>query len=278
MGLRIATNIPALSAQRNLYSVGNAQQTAMARLASGARINNASDDAAGLAISENLKSQIRGFKQANRNANDGISLAQVAEGGMGEISNMLIRLRELAIQSASDTISDNERGFTNIEYQQLKSEIDRTANSTKFNGVSLLAGQGGIYDFQIGTGDNELQDRISFDTTIGNSTLEGLGITELNVADKLSSQQSLGFIDTALNQINSARANYGALQSRLQSTSEFLMVADENYSAANSRIRDTDMAAESTALAKANILQQAATSVLGQANTQQQLALKLLPS
>jgi flagellin len=278
MGLRIATNVPALSAQRNLYSVGNAQQSAMARLASGYRINKASDDAAGLAISENLKAQIRGYRQANRNANDGISLVQVAEGGMSEVSNMLIRLRELAIQSASDTISDNERAYTNIEYQQLKEEVDRTANSTKFNGVSLLAGEGGIYDFQVGNGNNEFEDRISFDTSVGNATTMGLGIAELTVADKLGAQESLGFLDEAINKVNGARANYGALQSRLQSTAEYLMVAEENYSAANSRIRDTDMAAESSNLAKSSILQQAATSVLSQANTQQQLALKLLAS
>lgn len=278
MGLRIATNVPALSAQRNLYSVGNAQQSAMARLASGYRINKASDDAAGLAISENLKAQIRGYRQANRNANDGISLVQVAEGGMAEVSNMLIRLRELSIQAASDTISDNERAYTNIEYQQLKEEIDRTANSTKFNGVSLLAGEGGIYDFQVGNGNNEFEDRISFDTSVGNATTMGLGIAELTVADKLGAQESLGFLDEAINKVNGARANYGALQSRLQSTAEYLMVAEENYSAANSRIRDTDMAAESSNLAKSSILQQAATSVLSQANTQQQLALKLLAS
>jgi flagellin len=258
--------------------VGNAQQSAMARLASGYRINKASDDAAGLAISENLKAQIRGYRQANRNANDGISLVQVAEGGMSEVSNMLIRLRELAIQAASDTISDNERAYTNIEYQQLKEEVDRTANSTKFNGVSLLAGEGAVYDFQVGNGNSEFEDRISFDTSVGNATTIGLGISELTVADKLGAQESLGFLDEAINKVNGARASYGALQSRLQSTAEYLMVAEENYSAANSRIRDTDMAAESSNLAKSSILQQAATSVLSQANTQQQLALKLLAS
>lgn len=278
MGLRIATNVSALNAQRNLYSAGNSQQTAMARLASGYRINKASDDAAGLAISENLKAQIRGYRQANRNANDGISLVQVAEGGMGEVSNMLIRLRELAIQSASDTISDNERSYTNIEYQQLKKEVDRTAHSTKFNGVGLLSGEGGVYDFQVGNGNNELEDRISFDTTVGNATLEALGLSEITVENKLSAQQSLAALDEAINRVNGARANYGALQSRLQSTAENLLVAEENYSAANSRIRDTDMAAESSSLAKSSILQQAATSVLSQANSQQQLALKLLAS
>jgi flagellin len=278
MGLRIATNVPALSAQRNLYTTGIGVQTSMARLASGSRINKASDDAAGLAISENLKAQIRGFRQANRNANDGISLVQVAEGGMSEVSNMLIRLRELAIQSASDTIGEKERAYTDIEYQQIKAEIERVSNATKFNGVGLLNGTGGIFDFQVGTQNNEGEDRIQFDTSVGNATLEGMGMIELSIGDKENAKLSLAVIDDAINYINGARANYGALQSRLQSTSEYLSVAEENYSAANSRIRDTDMALESTALAKNNILQQAATSVLAQANTQQQLALKLLAS
>lgn len=276
MGMRIATNISALNAQKNLYSVGNAQQTAMSRLASGYRINKASDDAAGLAISENLKAQIRGYKQANRNANDGISLVQVAEGGLNEVSNMLIRLRELAIQASSDTIGDRERSYVNIEYNQLKEEIDRMSRATKFNGVSLLSGEGQKFEFQVGNQNNEFEDRIVFDTSIGTTTIEKLGLVEANVANKESARNSLAQVDSAINYINGARANYGALQSRLQSTSEYLMVAEENYSAANSRIRDTDMAEESAALAKNSILQQAAVSVLGQANTQQQLALKLL--
>lgn len=274
--MRIATNISALNAQKNLYSVGNAQQTAMSRLASGYRINKASDDAAGLAISENLKAQIRGYKQANRNANDGISLVQVAEGGLNEVSNMLIRLRELAIQASSDTIGDRERSYVNIEYNQLKEEIDRMSRATKFNGVSLLSGEGQKFEFQVGNQNNEFEDRIVFDTSIGTTTIEKLGLVEANVANKESARNSLAQVDSAINYINGARANYGALQSRLQSTSEYLMVAEENYSAANSRIRDTDMAEESAALAKNSILQQAAVSVLGQANTQQQLALKLL--
>jgi flagellin len=277
MGLRIATNTSAQIAQRNLYNISNDQRTAMSRLSSGFRINKSSDDAAGLAISENFKAQMRGFKQANRNANDGISLAQVAEGAMGEVANMLVRLRELAVQASSDTIGDNERYYVDIEYQQLKAEIQRVADSTKFNGVSLLNGKSGLYDFQIGTQNNPYEDRISFDTAIGDTTLAGLGLTELNVLDKLNSKHSLAFVDEAINKVNGARANYGALQSRLQSAGEYLMAADENYAAANSRIRDTDMAAESTALAKANILQQAGVSVLSQANNQNQLALKLLP-
>ena len=276
MGLRIATNVPALNAHKNLYSLGNQQSTTMARLASGSRINNASDDAAGLAISEGMKANIRGFRQANRNANDGISLVQIAEGGLNEVSNMLTRLRELAIQAASDTIGDRERGYTDVEYQQLKEEIERVSQTTEFNGVPLINGVGGIFDIQVGVKNDQFNDRISFDSTATNSTLEGLQISELSVANKLSAQDSLAFVDDAIQAVSGMRANIGAFQSRLQSASSNLMISDENLSAANSRIRDTDIAAESTTLAKTNILMQAATSVLGQANTQQQLALKLL--
>jgi flagellin len=277
MGLRIATNVTALNAHKNLYSLSNQQSTTMARLASGYRINNASDDAAGLAISEGMKANIRGFRQANRNANDGISLVQIAEGGLNEVSNMLTRLRELAIQAASDTISDRERGYTDVEYQQLKEEIQRVSDTTEFNGVPLINGIGGIFDIQVGVKNDQFNDRISFDSTGTNSTLEGLGLTELSVIDKLSAQDSLAFVDDAINAVSGMRANIGAFQSRLTSASSNLMISDENLSAANSRIRDTDVAAESTTLAKTNILMQAATAILGQANTQQQLALKLLP-
>ena len=276
MSLRIATNVQALNAQKNLYGTGNEISTTMARLSSGFRINRSSDDAAGLAISESLKAQIRGFRQANRNANDGISLVNVAEGGLNSISNMLVRLRELAIQTSSDTISDRERALVDVEYQQVKEEIERVANTTQFNGTNLLDGTGGVLDFQVGNYNDPLNDRISFDASFGNATLESLMLTELNVASKESSQESLAFVDEAMSFIGSARAQLGALQNRLQSTSEALATAEENFAAANSRIRDTDIAAESTNLAKNNILMNAATAVLSQANTQQQLALKLL--
>ncbi|MCM2352195.1 MAG: flagellin FliC [Pseudobdellovibrio sp.] len=276
MGLRIATNVAAINAGKNLYSLGIKQNTSMARLSSGSRINQAADDAAGLAISENIKAQVRGLRQANRNANDGISLVQVAEGSLGEMANMLVRLRELGVQAASDTISDKERMLTNVEYQQLKAEMERIAQSTKFNGTPLLNGQGGVLDIQIGTQNDPSLDRISFRSDESNATLEALQIVDANVADKLSAQNSLAAVDNAIAQVNSSRANLGAFQNRLQSTSQNLATAEENYAAANSRIRDADIAAESTDLAKNNVLMQAATSVLGQANTQTQLALKLL--
>lgn len=276
MGLRIATNIPSLNARKNMYGLSNEQATVMERLSSGFRINKSSDDAAGLAISENLKAQIRGARQANRNANDGISLVQVAEGGLSEISNMLTRLRELGVQSASDTIGDRERGFTNIEYQQLKQEIDRVAKTTQFNGTPLLSGMGTQMDVQIGVNNDQFNDRITFDTTASNSTLEAMKLTEQSVGSKLQARDSLTIVDEAINYVNGMRANFGALQNRLQTVSQTLMVSDENLSAANSRIRDADIAEESSKLAKNNVLMQAATAVLSQANQQQQLALKLL--
>lgn len=276
MGLRIGTNVSALNAQKNLYMTRINADRSMARLASGQRINQAADDAAGLAISENLKGQIRGMRQANRNANDGISLVQVAEGSLNEVSNMLIRLRELGVQAASDTIGNTERKFLDVEYQQLKSEIQRVTESTKFNGYELLNGTGGMIDIQVGVNNDPFQDRISFNAGAANSSLDALGLTAEAVGTKEGAQTSLSLIDTALTSVNAIRANFGALQNRLVSTSNNLLIADENLSAANSRIRDTDVAAETSEMTRNNILLQAGVSVLGQANQSQQLALKLL--
>jgi len=276
MGLRIATNVAALNTQKNLTGIKLNLDRSFERLSSGNRINRASDDAAGLAISENLKALIRGYRQADRNANDGISLVQVAEGSLNEVSNMLIRLRELAVQASSDTIGDTERKFVDVEYQQLKSEMQRITESTTFNGYDLLNGTGGVIDIQVGVKNNPFQDRISFNASAANATLEALGVSVETVATKEAAQMSLDVVDNALVSVNAIRANFGALQNRLVSTSQNLKVADENYSAANSRIRDADIAAETTEMTRNNILQQAAVSVLSQANSSQQLALKLL--
>lgn len=274
--MRISTNVSALNAQKNLYMNRINMDRSMARLASGQRINQAADDAAGLAISENLKAQIRGLRQANRNANDGISLVQVAEGSLNEVSNMLIRLRELSVQSASDTIGETERRFLDVEYQQLKSEIQRVSESTEFNGYGLLDGTGGMIDIQVGTRNDPFRDRISFNTGAADSTLESLGLNAETVSTKQGAQTSLSVIDDAMTSINSIRANFGALQNRLVSTSNNLLISDENLSAANSRIRDTDIAAETSEMTRNSILQQAGVSVLGQANQISNLALKLL--
>lgn len=276
MGLRITTNVASLNAQRSLYNSSRAMDTSLARLSSGYRINQAADDAAGLAISENLKGQIRGLKQASRNANDGISLVQVAEGGLNEVSSMLIRLRELAVQASSDTIGDVERKFLDVEYQQLKSEIQRISEVTRFNGRDLLNGTGGVLDIQVGVYNDPFKDRISFNTSAANSTIEALGISAETVAIKEQAQTSLDVVDRALVSVNAMRANFGAMQNRLTSTINNLAIAHENLSAANSRIRDTDIAEETAELTRNTILKQAGVSVLGQANQMQQAALKLL--
>ncbi|PIS10561.1 MAG: flagellin FliC [Bdellovibrio sp. CG10_big_fil_rev_8_21_14_0_10_47_8] len=276
MGLRIATNVASLNAQKNLSGNTLNLNRSYERLSSGNRINRASDDAAGLAISENLRSLIRGFRQADRNANDGISLVQIAEGSLNEVSNMLVRLRELAVQASSDTVGDTERKFVDVEYQQLKSEIQRITESTNYNGFDLLNGTGGVIDIQVGVHNNSFQDRISFNASAANSTLESLGMIAETVATKDAAQTSLSVVDNALVSVNAIRSNFGALQNRLYSTSQNLKVADENYSAANSRIRDADIAAETTELTRNNILQSAAISILSQTNNSAQLALKLL--
>lgn len=276
MGLRISTNVPSLNAQKNLSFTQRATDRSLARLSSGFRINQAADDAAGLAISENLKGQIRGLRQASRNANDGISLVQVAEGGLNEVSNMMIRLRELAVQASSDTLGDTERKFLDTEYQQLKSEIQRIAEVTQFNGRDLLNGTGGMIDIQVGTHNDAFKDRISFNASAANASLEALGVVAESVASKEAAQTSIDAVDKAIVSVNAIRANFGAMQNRLTSTTANLAVADENLSAANSRIRDADIAAESSEMVRNNILTQAGVSTLAQANNLSQVALKLL--
>ena len=276
MGLRINTNLSSLAAMRTLTTNKQALDGVLERLSSGSRINRAGDDAAGLAISENLRAQIRGIKQAKRNAQDGISLIQVTEGGLNEISNMVIRLRELAIQAASDTIGDRERAFTDREFQALKSEMQRIAESTNFNGNPLLNGKTGVMEFQVGTHNNPTTDRLSYNAQNADVTLEALGLVGESVATKTGAQTTLANLDGALTKINSVRADLGAMQNRMQSTINSLSISDENLSAANSRIRDADLAQEVSDMTKYNILMQSGISVLGQANQQSQAALKLL--
>jgi flagellin len=276
MGLRISTNVSALNAQRQMMATRTNLDKSLERLASGSRINHSGDDAAGLIISENLKAQIKGSKQAKRNAMDGVSLIQVTEGGLNEVSNMLIRLRELAIQAASDTIGDTERQFTDREFQALKQEIDRIANVTNFNGTQLLNGQVGIYEIQVGTHNNPLLDRIIYNGERIDSSLDALRLAGESVATKQGAQLSLAVIDDALVRVNSIRADLGAVQNRLQSTITNLGISEEQLSTAHSRIKDTDMAEEMTELTKNNILMQAGVSVLSQANSINNYALKLL--
>lgn len=276
MGFRINTNVESMVAQNNLNKVTTRQNSALEKLSSGSRINKAGDDAAGLAISEKLKAEIRGTQQATRNAGDGISLIQTAEGGLNEVSNILIRLRELSVQAASDTVGDQERKFSDLEFKNLTQEIDRIAKSTEFNGKKLINGEGDSLDFQIGTRNEPGFDRLSYTPGETNATGEALGVASLGVLTKGDAQENLSKIDAAINGLNSNRANLGALQNRLQSTIANLDVKTENLSAANSRIRDTDVAETSAELTKTNILSAASTSVLAQANNSQQAALKLI--
>ncbi len=276
MGLRINTNTPSLSAQRSLGMTNRRMNDNLRKLSSGERITRASDDAAGLAISENLKAQIRGSRQAKRNANDAISMIQTSEGGLSEISNIIIRLRELAIQAASDTVGEQERGFSDIEFQQLKEEVDRIAKASEFNGIKLLDGTGGLLEFQVGVHNDPILDRLRYDGTKANTTLVSLGLSGETVSTKEGAQTTLSKLDDALVQINGVRAELGATQNRLSSTINNLAVSDENLSAAKSRIRDVDVASETADLARNQILVQAGTSVLSQANQAPNMALKLL--
>ncbi len=276
MGLRINTNTASLNAQRNLYGTKLNLDKSLERLSSGYRINRAGDDAAGLAISENLRAQVRGLKQASRNAQDGVSLVQVAEGSLNEISSILIRLRELSVQAASDTIGPVERQFLNVEYDQLVSEIDRIADGTEFNGTQLISGTGSILDFQVGTRNDPNIDRLSFDASKADANSAALGVNLTSVADKASAQNSLSAIDSAIVSVSAMRADFGAIQNRLQSTIGNIAVSVENLSAANSRIRDVDVAEETADLTKSNILLNAGTSVLAQANQTSNAALGLL--
>lgn len=276
MGLRINTNVPSLSAQRSLGINTRNLNDNLRKLSSGERITRSGDDAAGLAISENLKAQIRGMRQAKRNAGDAVSLLQTAEGGMNEISNIIIRLRELSVQAASDTVGATERGFSDIEFQNLKEEIDRISKSTEFNGIKLLDGSGGKLEFQVGTKNDPVLDRLHYDGSGADASLKALGLEIDGVSTKEGAQAALKKLDDALVQINGVRANFGALQNRLQSTQNNLEISDENLSAANSRIRDVDVASETADMTKNNILLQAGISVLSQANNAPNTALKLL--
>ncbi len=276
MGLRISTNVQSLNAQRQLGLTNVAQRDALEHLSSGSRINKAADDAAGLAISERMRADIRSVRQDVRNANDGVSMIQTAEGGMNEIGNILVRFRELSIQASSDTLGDVERGFIDKEVQQLKSEVTRISGITEFNGKKLLSGNGESLDIQVGIHNKESEDRFVYDTKKTNVSLEGLGLSGVSTLTKESARTNLDTVDSAMKTLVENRAVLGALQNRLTAAVNNLNVYDENLSSARSRIRDTDMASETAELTKNNILSQAGVSVLGQANNNNMMALKLL--
>lgn len=276
MSMRVATNVSAINAMRTLATNNRGINKAYEQMSSGSRINRAADDAAGLAISENLKAQIRSASQAKRNAGDGISLVQTAEGGLAEIGNIIVRLRELGIQAASDTVGEDERQFINAEVNQLKEEMDRIAQTTAWGKTRLLDGSTPVFDFQVGIHNDDFADRISFDSSNNVATLDALGLAALDYTDKVGAQSGLEQLDAAQTEVSRVRANLGALQNRLTNTVSSLGGMEENLSAAKSRIRDADLAEVSADLTKNQILMQANTATLAQANQKNTLALQLL--
>lgn len=276
MGLRVNTNTQSLAAQRNLGVNSAAQKASLEKLSSGTRITHAADDAAGLAIAEKMRAGIRSLRQDMRNANDGISMIQTAEGAMNEVGNVLVRFRELSIQAASDTIGDAERGFIDKEVQQLRQEVDRIAQGTEYNGKKVLNGEGETMEIQIGMGNDEKLDRFQYNIAATNITADRLGVSDIAVTSKEEAQTNLTKIDDAIKTLSENRAELGALQNRLQSSVSNMEVYHENLSGARSRIYDVDMASETSELTKTNILSQASTAVLSQANQNNMLALKLI--
>lgn len=270
MGLRVNTNIFSLTAQTNLANVSSRLGGNFARLSSGLRIAAAADDAAGLGISERMRAQVRSLQQAGRNASDGISLVQTAEGTLNELNSNLVRMRELAIQASNGTLNSGDRAVINVEFSNLIQEIDRVANQATFNGVNLFDGTTSTLTFQVGAEAGE-----TIDVTLEDLSSATLGIST-DVLTATSAQAALDLIDTAVDSVSSLRGDLGAAQNRLTSTVRSIANAAENLSAAESRIRDVDVAAETADLTRNSILQQAAVSVLAQANTQPQIALTLL--
>ncbi|MBU0743699.1 flagellin FliC [bacterium] len=275
MTLRINTNVASLNAQRNLYNTTMKLNKSLERLSSGLRINRAGDDAAGLAISESLKSDIRALEQSSRNAADGISMVQVAEGAMSEVSDILIRMRELAQQAANETLGASERGYLDDEFQTLEAEINRISDFTEFNGSNLLDGTDtAAREIQVGL---VATDVITIDFTDDiDSTGLGINADVLTGADNTNASAAIANIEAAISDLSSYRAGYGASQNRLESAVRSINNAVENLSAANSRIRDVDIAAETSSMTSYQILQQAGVSVLMQANMTPQMALMLL--
>ncbi|MBY0517166.1 MAG: flagellin FliC [Bacteriovoracaceae bacterium] len=276
MGFRVNTNVTAIASQRALGQVSRETVDSSKKLAKGDRISQAADDAAGLAISEKMKAHIRSSKQANRNANDGISMIQTAEGGLNESSSILTRMREMAIQAASDSVTDSERSMSSMEYEGLKQELERISQVTNFNGKNLLNGSSHQIDFQVGVGEDTSDDRISVNTSSFNSSLAGLGVASVSILSKVSAQESLSKIDTAFNKLSGQRAELGSVQNRLENSSDNLGVYTLNMSSANSRIRDLDYAEEASKQARNMIISQTSTAVGAQANSHGSGVLKLL--
>jgi flagellin len=271
MGLRVNSNLFSMTAQRNLSNISQRLGGNFSRLSSGLRIASAADDAAGLGISERMRSQIRSLQQAGRNANDGISLVQTAEGAMAEVSSNLVRMRELAVQASNGTLNTGDRAALDEEFQALIEEIDRVADQTTFNSVELLDGSTASISIQVGT---ESGETIAIDLTDVNTS--DLGLSGAGVDTTTNANDALDLIDSAIDDVATARGDLGAAQNRITSAVRSIAATAENLSAAESRIRDVDVASETADLTRNSILQQAAVSVLVQANVQPQLALSLL--
>jgi|DewCreStandDraft_2_1066082.scaffolds.fasta_scaffold14934_3 flagellin len=281
MGLRINQNIAALNAHRNLVATDNALSKSLERLSSGFRINRAADDAAGLAISEKMRAQVRGYSQAIRNAQDGISLVQTAEGALNEVHSILQRIRELVLQAGNETLQAEDRDAIQTEITALVSEIDRIANSTKFNGVDLLNAAGSVNIVAGPSGSASETITVNLvDMQAGALGDATNNLTEINVGstspDAFTTERRLQIVDAALNDVSTTRAGLGAVQNRLEHTVANLGVAVENLSAAESRVRDTDMAEEMVKFTRNQILLQAGTAMLAQANAAPQVVLQLL--
>jgi flagellin len=275
MALYINTNVASLQAQGNLAGTQQAQQKNFARLSSGMRINTAADDAAGLGISESMSAQIRSYSVAERNSNNAISMAQTAEGALGQVSGILGRMRELAVQGSNGDLNSTDRGYLQTEFGQLQSEIDRISQSTQFNGQNLLSGAANTITFQVGI-KNTSSDQIS--VVFGGVDLTSLGINASSVsgATATNAQSAITAIDGAITNVSTQRANYGASMNRLNVTVANIQTMRTNTSAANSRIRDVDVAEETASMSRNQVLAQAGVAVLAQANQAPQMALSLL--
>ena len=273
MAFSVVTNVASLGAQRNLSRTQESLTKNMGRLSSGLRINSAADDAAGLGISEKLRAQTRGLAMAERNAMDGVSLLQTAEGSLNEVSGILTRMRELSLQASTDTNSQEQRGYLATEFTALSDELTRMTNTTEFNGIKLLDGSATNLQIQVGLNNTDAEDRININ--IGATDAATLGL-DVDISDKTTAQSALATIDTAIDTVSQSRSGLGALQNRMQITIQNLSSSRENLTAADSRIRDVDVAEETAAMTRNSILMQAGASVLAQANQAPQIALNLL--
>jgi len=276
--LAINTNVGSLTAQRNLQKIGRGLHQSISRLSSGTRINSAADNAAGMAVSENMRAQLKGFQQAMKNANDGVAVLQTAESGYQSISDLLIRMRELAVQSANDSVSDTERNYLNTEFADLLSEIDRVSNVVEYNGIQLLDGTAGSSGdgtmiFQVGTRDSA-NDRITIKLNTQSATK--LAVNDDVISSQTDAQSAISAIDSALEFLSTDRAQIGSTINTLNVAVDGLGSSIENYGNALSQIKDTDMAAESSAFSKNNVLQQAGVAMLSQANQTPNLVMRLL--